>query len=107
LPDRATLKHEHDCDEPYHARKNRVKVAGRIGADAPEAGATSCGILTYDHRLVSVEEALPIHVTALELTTKPITELFDDIKEGDAPQQFAVLRRHASCRPHALHAGLL
>src|SRR5687768_6655316 len=44
----------------------------------------SCGILTYDHRLVSVEEALPIHVTALELTTKPITELFDDIKEGDA-----------------------
>jgi hypothetical protein len=44
----------------------------------------SCGILTYDHRLVSVEEALPIHVTALELTTKPITELFDDIKDGDA-----------------------
>jgi N-methylhydantoinase B/oxoprolinase/acetone carboxylase alpha subunit len=44
----------------------------------------SCGILTYDHRLVSVEEALPIHVTALELTTEPITELFDDIKEGDA-----------------------
>ena len=44
----------------------------------------SCGILTYDHRLVSVEEALPIHVTALELTTKPITELFDDVKDGDA-----------------------
>lgn len=44
----------------------------------------SCGLLTYDHRLVSVEEALPIHVTGLELTTKPITELFDDIKEGDA-----------------------
>ena len=44
----------------------------------------SCGILTYDHRLISVEEALPIHVTALELTTEPITRLFDDIKEGDA-----------------------
>jgi N-methylhydantoinase B len=44
----------------------------------------SCGILTYDHRLVSVEEALPIHVNALELTTQPITQLFDDIKEGDA-----------------------
>ena len=44
----------------------------------------SCGILTYDHRLVSVEEALPIHVTALELTTEPITRLFDDIKDGDA-----------------------
>jgi N-methylhydantoinase B len=44
----------------------------------------SCGVLTYDHRLVSVEEALPIHVNALELTTQPITRLFDDIKEGDA-----------------------
>lgn len=44
----------------------------------------SCGLLTYDHRLVSVEEALPIHVTGLELTTQPITRLFTDIKEGDA-----------------------
>lgn len=44
----------------------------------------SCGILTYDHRLVSVEEALPIHVTALELTTQPITRFFNDVKEGDA-----------------------
>jgi len=44
----------------------------------------SCGILTYDHRLVSVEEALPIHVTALELTTQPITRYFNDIREGDA-----------------------
>src|SRR5689334_9549464 len=44
----------------------------------------SCGLLTYDHRLVSVEEALPIHVTGLELTTQPITKLFTDIKEGDA-----------------------
>jgi N-methylhydantoinase B len=44
----------------------------------------SCGILTFDSRLICVEEALPIHVTALELTTKPIVELFDDIEEGDA-----------------------
>ncbi|MFC3229838.1 hydantoinase B/oxoprolinase family protein [Marinibaculum pumilum] len=44
----------------------------------------SCGLLTYDHRLVCVEEAMPIHVTALELTTAPITRLFDDVKEGDA-----------------------
>jgi N-methylhydantoinase B len=44
----------------------------------------SCGILTYDSRLICVEEALPIHVTALELTTQPIVELFDDIAPGDA-----------------------
>ena len=44
----------------------------------------SCGILTHDHRLVSVEEARPAHVDAHELTTRPITELFDDIADGDA-----------------------
>jgi N-methylhydantoinase B len=43
----------------------------------------SCAILTYDHKLVSTEEALPIHVTAMEVTTGPITRLFDDIEEGD------------------------
>ncbi len=44
----------------------------------------SCGLLTYDHRLLCVEDGLPIHLSALDLTTKPITELFDDIAEGDA-----------------------
>jgi N-methylhydantoinase B len=44
----------------------------------------STGLLTYDHRLVSVEESMPIHVSALDLATRPITELYDDIREGDA-----------------------
>jgi N-methylhydantoinase B len=44
----------------------------------------SCGLLTYDHRLLCVEDVVPVHVSALELTTQPITEFFDDIKEGDA-----------------------
>ena len=44
----------------------------------------SCGLLTYDHRLLCVEDVVPVHVTALELTTEPITRFFDDIKEGDA-----------------------
>ncbi len=43
----------------------------------------SCAILTYDHRLVSVEDALPIHVMSMDLATRPITKLFDDIKPGD------------------------
>lgn len=43
----------------------------------------SCAILTYDHRLVSVEDALPIHVMSMDMATRPITELFDDIKQGD------------------------
>lgn len=44
----------------------------------------SCGLLTYDHRLLCVEDVVPVHVTALELTTRPISEFFDDIREGDA-----------------------
>src|SRR5262249_2319481 len=41
----------------------------------------SCAILTYDHRLVSTEEALPIHVMSMDKATRPITELFADIKQ--------------------------
>jgi len=44
----------------------------------------SVGILTHDHRLISVEDGLPIHITALDLTTRAIDRLFGDIKEGDA-----------------------
>ena len=44
----------------------------------------SCAILTYDHRLVCIEECIPVHAAAIDLTTRPLTELFDDIEEGDA-----------------------
>jgi N-methylhydantoinase B len=62
---------------------NTVMKASRSGA-ITNARDFSVGLLTYDHRLICVEEAMPIHVSALELTTRPITELFDDVKEGDA-----------------------
>ncbi len=62
---------------------NTVMKASR-SAVIKNARDMSCGILTYDHRLICVEEAMPIHVSALDLTTKPITELFDDVSEGDA-----------------------
>ncbi len=44
----------------------------------------SCAILTYDHRLVCIEECIPIHAAAIDLTTRPLTEFFDDIEDGDA-----------------------
>jgi N-methylhydantoinase B len=44
----------------------------------------SCGLVTYDHRLLTVEDSIPIHVSALNLGTKPITAFFDDVSEGDA-----------------------
>lgn len=43
----------------------------------------SCAILTYDHQLVSVEDALPIHVMSMDMATRPLTDLFDDIAQGD------------------------
>lgn len=43
----------------------------------------SCAILTYAHELVTVEDALPIHVMSMDMATRPVTELFDDIKRGD------------------------
>jgi N-methylhydantoinase B len=43
----------------------------------------SCAILTYDCRLISTEEALPIHVAAMDLAVKPILSYFDDIRPGD------------------------
>lgn len=43
----------------------------------------SCAILTYNHELVSVEDALPIHVMSMDMATRPLTELFDDISQGD------------------------
>jgi N-methylhydantoinase B len=62
---------------------NTVMKASR-SAVIKNARDMSCGLLTYDHRLISVEEGIPIHITALDLTTRPITEYFDDIAEGDA-----------------------
>jgi N-methylhydantoinase B len=44
----------------------------------------SVGILTHDHRLINVEDGLPIHITALDLTTRAVDTLFDDTAEGDA-----------------------
>ncbi|WP_339947207.1 hydantoinase B/oxoprolinase family protein [uncultured Albimonas sp.] len=43
----------------------------------------SCAILTWEHELVTVEDALPIHVMSMDLATRPLTELFDDIEQGD------------------------
>ncbi len=44
----------------------------------------SCAILTRDHRLLCIEECIPIHAAAIDLTTRPLDEFFDDIAEGDA-----------------------
>ncbi|MCL6284162.1 hydantoinase B/oxoprolinase family protein [Ruegeria sp. 2012CJ41-6] len=43
----------------------------------------SCAILTFEHELVTVEDALPIHVMSMDMATRPLTDHFDDIEDGD------------------------
>lgn len=43
----------------------------------------SCTILTYDHRLISTEDALPIHVVSMDTATKAISDYHPDVKPGD------------------------
>ena len=62
---------------------NTVMKASRSGV-IKNSRDMSCGLLTFDHRLLCVEDCIPVHVSALDLTTKPISEFFDDIREGDA-----------------------
>ena len=44
----------------------------------------SVGLLTFNHRMISVEDGLPIHISALDLSPRSVAKLFDDIAEGDA-----------------------
>src|SRR5699024_3346715 len=43
----------------------------------------SCTILTYDHRLVSTEDALPIHVVSMDTATKAISNYHKEVRPGD------------------------
>lgn len=62
---------------------NTVTKASR-SAVIKNARDLSCGVLTFDHRQLCVEEGIPIHISALDLTTRAVSEYFDDVKEGDA-----------------------
>lgn len=59
-----------------------VKKSSR-SAVIKNANDFSCAILTYDHRLVTTEDALPIHVVSMDMATRPLTEFFSDVKQGD------------------------
>lgn len=44
----------------------------------------SCAIITGDNRLLSSAEGLPVHVIGMEALAETMTEVHDDIAEGDA-----------------------
>jgi N-methylhydantoinase B len=44
----------------------------------------SCAIVTADNRLLASAEGLPVHVIGMEFLARAMTDLHDDIEEGDA-----------------------
>jgi N-methylhydantoinase B len=62
---------------------NTVMKASRSAA-ITNARDMSCALLTFDHRMICVEESMPIHTNSLEINTRAIAATYDDIREGDA-----------------------
>lgn len=44
----------------------------------------SCALITGDNRLLASAEGLPVHVIGMEFLAQAVTDLHDDISEGDA-----------------------
>ncbi len=44
----------------------------------------SCALVTGDNRLLATAEGLPVHVIGMEYLAEAMTELHDDVSEGDA-----------------------
>lgn len=44
----------------------------------------SCALITNDNRLLASAEGLPVHVIGMEFLAEAMTDLHDDIREGDA-----------------------
>jgi N-methylhydantoinase B len=44
----------------------------------------SCALITSDNRLLASAEGLPVHVIGMEFLAEAVTELHDDLAEGDA-----------------------
>ena len=44
----------------------------------------SCALITADNRLLASAEGLPVHVIGMEFLAEAMTDLHDDLREGDA-----------------------
>jgi N-methylhydantoinase B len=44
----------------------------------------SCAVITGDNRLLASAEGLPVHVIGMEFLSQAMTDLHDDLREGDA-----------------------
>ena len=44
----------------------------------------SCALITADNRLLASAEGLPVHVIGMEFVAEAVTDLHDDLTEGDA-----------------------
>ena len=64
----------------------------------------SCALITADNRLLASAEGLPVHVIGMEFLAEAVTDLHDDLTEGDAflhnDPYLGLLRR-----PACVHGG--
>jgi N-methylhydantoinase B len=44
----------------------------------------SCALITADNRLLASAEGLPVHVIGMEFLSQAMTDLHQDLREGDA-----------------------
>src|ERR1700738_3963283 len=44
----------------------------------------SCALITADNRLLASAEGFPVHVIGMEFLSQAMTDLHDDLREGDA-----------------------
>jgi N-methylhydantoinase B len=70
-------------DSIVREMENTLLRAGR-SAVLNMARDFSCALITADNRLLASAEGLPVHVIGMELLAEAVTELHDDLAEGDA-----------------------
>ncbi len=70
-------------DSIVREMENTLLRAGR-SAVLNMARDFSCALITGDNRLLASAEGLPVHVIGMEFLAEAVTDLHDDITEGDA-----------------------
>jgi N-methylhydantoinase B len=70
-------------DSIVREMENTLLRAGR-SAVLNMARDFSCALITADNRLLASAEGLPVHVIGMEFLAEAVTDLHDDLAEGDA-----------------------
>src|SRR5688572_6979306 len=62
----------------------------------------SCSIVTGDNRLLAAAEGLPVHIIGSEFLCEAMTDIHDDVAEGDAFLHNDVYRGNTHAADHTI-----